>query len=191
MGAEISIAPDPKNMSEQQRGDLRSFALGGIIDPVLCGHANKFGIIPANYVRLEFKLAHPDAKIPFRKRITDAGYDIHSIESVCIDPHCTQNIHTGIIVVCPEGYFITVEGRSSMWSNGVAPFHGILDSGYQGELMVRLMNISDDQYTVEKHDRIAQIVLHQALNAVFVEVETFSKEYSQRGLAGFGSSGRK
>lgn len=145
---------------------------------------------PAGFVRLEYKLVDPEAKVPFRKRETDAGYDIYSIEDVTIKPHSTENIKTGIIVVCPQGYYIVVEGRSSMWVNGVAPFHGILDTGYTGPLFVRLMNISDVDYHVKKHDRIAQIILHKAYSAVFVEVDEFSDGYNQRGEAGFGSSGR-
>jgi dUTP pyrophosphatase len=143
---------------------------------------------PVDYIRLEYKLVDLEARVPYRKRETDAGYDIFSIEDVVIKPHSTENIKTGIIVVCPQGYYLVVEGRSSMWVNGVAPFHGILDTGYSGQLFVRLMNISDVDYHVKKHDRIAQIIIHKAHSAVFVEVDEFS--YNQRGEKGFGSSGR-
>jgi dUTP pyrophosphatase len=145
---------------------------------------------PIDYVRLEYKLVDPEARVPYRKRETDAGYDIFSIEDMIIKPHSTENIRTGIIVVCPQGYYYTVEGRSSMWIAGVAPFHGIIDTGYTGQLFVRLMNISDVDYHVKKFDRIAQIILHKTYSAVFIEVDEFSAEYSQRGEAGFGSSGR-
>jgi dUTP pyrophosphatase len=145
---------------------------------------------PIDYVRLEYKLIHPDAKVPFRKRTTDAGYDLHSIDEIDIQPHATANVRTGIIVVCPEGHYLVVEGRSSMYLNCVAPFHAIIDSTYTGEMMVRLMNIGDTIYHVNKHDRIAQVIIHKAYNAAFVEVEEFSDKYNQRGEAGFGSSGR-
>jgi dUTP pyrophosphatase len=145
---------------------------------------------PADYVRLEYKLVDPEARVPYRKRDTDAGYDIASIEDITIKPHSTENIRTGIIVVCPAGYYYTVEGRSSMWIAGVAPFHGIIDTGYTGQLFVRLMNISDVDYHVKKFDRIAQIILHKTHSAAFVEVDEFSDAYNQRGEAGFGSSGR-
>lgn len=141
-------------------------------------------------VRLEYKYLSDEARLPYRKRDTDAGYDIYSIEDVVIEPHDTKNIQTGIVVVCPPGYYMTVEGRSSMWSNGVAPFHGIIDGTYTGPLMVRLMNVSNNTYHVKKHDRIAQIVLHKIISAFFKEVDEFSPHYTQRGNAGFGSSGR-
>lgn len=145
---------------------------------------------PADYVRLEYKLIDPEARVPYRKRETDAGYDVFSIEDVFIKPHSTENIRTGIIVTCPKDYYIVVEGRSSMWVAGVAPFHGILDTGYNGPLFVRLFNISDVEYHVKKFDRIAQIILHKTYNAAFIEVDEFSEGYNQRGEAGFGSSGR-
>ena len=145
---------------------------------------------PGDYIRLEYKIIHPDAKVPFRKRATDAGYDLYSIDDIDIQPHATENVRCGIIIVCPEGYYIVIEGRSSMYLNCVAPFHAIIDSTYTGEMMVRLMNIGDTVYHVKKHDRIAQITIHRAYNADFVEVSEFSDAYNQRGIAGFGSSGR-
>jgi deoxyuridine 5'-triphosphate nucleotidohydrolase len=145
---------------------------------------------PEEFVHLEFKCIDPEARIPYRKRDTDSGYDVYSIEDVTIKPHSTENIQTGIIVACPAGWYYTVEGRSSMWISGVAPFHGIVDATFTGPLFVRLFNMSDVEYCVKKHDRVAQIILHRAHNAVFVEVEEFSAAYNQRGTAGFGSSGR-
>ncbi|MCK9558753.1 MAG: dUTP diphosphatase [Candidatus Cloacimonetes bacterium] len=147
-------------------------------------------IVPPDYVRLEYKLIHKDAKVPFRKRETDAGYDLHSIDDVDIQPHETENIRSGIILACPAGYYLVVEGRSSMYLNCVAPFHAIIDATYTGEMMVRLMNIGDTVYHVKKHDRIAQVVIHKAYSAAFVEVDEFSDAYNQRGTAGFGSSGK-
>jgi deoxyuridine 5'-triphosphate nucleotidohydrolase len=145
---------------------------------------------PEDFVRLEFKLIDPEARVPYRKRDTDSGYDVYSIEDVTIKPHSTENIRTGIIVACPAGWYYTVEGRSSMWIAGVAPFHGIIDATYTGPLFVRLFNMSDAEYCIKKHDRVAQIILHKAYNAAFVEVEEFSTTHNQRGAAGFGSSGR-
>jgi dUTP pyrophosphatase len=164
----------------------------GSLNPTLVFPASEseIHVYPSDYVRLEFKRVHRDARVPYRKRETDAGYDLFSIEEVTIKPHSTENIRTGVIVVCPKGWQLLIEGRSSVWINGVAPFHAVIDSTYTGEMMVRLMNVSDTPYHIEKHDRIAQFVLHKAYSAVFVEVDEFSPDYNQRGEAGFGSSGR-
>lgn len=140
--------------------------------------------------RLECKIIHKDGKLPFRKRVTDAGYDLFSIEDCVIPSHGMKDVRTGIIIAAPPGYYITVEGRSGMARQGVMPFRGIIDATYCGEMMVALMNISNQDYHVKKHDRIAQIILHEQIHADFSFVEEFGPDYNQRGTSGFGDSGR-
>jgi dUTP pyrophosphatase len=143
-------------------------------------------------VRFEFRLTDTkNGKLPYRKRVTDAGYDIASVEHVIVPPHGVVNLSTGIRVACPPGTYFTIEGRSSMWINGVMPHRGIIDSGYNGDLMVALMNISDVPYEVKIGDRIAQIIGHRHFNIDFCEVHDFSPDYDTRGTAGFGSSGKQ
>jgi dUTP pyrophosphatase len=141
-------------------------------------------------VRLEVKLLHPDAQIPIRKRTTDAGYDLASIETVIIPNRQARDIHTGIAVSVSEGFYFTVDGRSSLILQGIVPYRGIIDATYCNELMVCLVNISNNPYEVHKGDRIAQIILHRAYSCDFVRVHEFSPEYNIRGLKGWGSSGR-
>jgi len=141
-------------------------------------------------VRVECRLIHPDAKLPYRKRITDAGYDIFSIEPVTIPPHQMRNVRTGLIISCPNGYFYHVEGRSSMWMKMVTPFHGTIDATYCGELMIALSNESEKIYEVSKGDRIAQIIFHEMIHYDLTQVNEFGPDYNQRGANGFGSSGR-
>lgn len=141
-------------------------------------------------VRLEFIKTHKDAAIPRRGRATDAGYDIMSVEDITIKPNIMTNVHTGIIVCAPPGYYFTIEGRSSLWMKGVMPFRGIIDATYQGQLMVAMTNGSDSPYVIHKGDRIAQIILHRVLNIDFNEVNEFTPVEEGRGKAGFGSSGK-
>jgi dUTP pyrophosphatase len=152
-------------------------------------------------VRMEAKLIHPGAKLPSRVRGTDAGYDIYSIESVTLPsvgwvPFWRKRrdrstiVKTGICISAPPGYYYTIEGRSSLWSKGIVPNRGIIDSTYCGEVVVSLVNFSNRPYQINAGDRIAQILLHQQLDAHFEEVEDFSAEYNQRGKAGFGSTGK-
>jgi dUTP pyrophosphatase len=141
-------------------------------------------------VRLECLLVHPDARLPLRKRVTDAGHDIASVVDIVVPPHGAVNVDTGIIVVAPEGWYLTVEGRSSMWMRGVAPFRGVIDGGYTGGLMVAMMNVSDNSYQIQKGDRIAQIILHKIQHFDLAVVNSLSPEYCIRGTNGFGSSGR-
>lgn len=146
--------------------------------------------IHATTVRLEIRFIHPDAKLPFRSRPTDAGYDIYSVENVVLQPNSASIVKTGIEISCPPGFYYTIEGRSSLWMRGIFPNRGIIDSTYTGEVVVSLVNVNEDAYTVHKGDRIAQIILHRQYDAEFINVEDFSPEYNQRGTNGFGSTGR-
>lgn len=140
--------------------------------------------------RIEILKRHPDAVIPHRSRASDAGYDIHSLNDVVINPSDIINIDSGLVVVAPFGYYITVEGRSSMYKSGVVPFRGIIDSGYTGNMVVSLMNVGTEPYYIAKGDRIAQLTLHKLVGIDFAEVKAISDDYDIRGDKGFGSSGR-
>ena len=77
-----------------------------------------------------------------------------------------------------------------MFMRGITPNRGIIDATYCGEVIVSLVNISDEEYKVAVGDRIAQIILHKCYDAEFFVVDEFSPSYNKRGTAGFGSSGK-
>ena len=66
---------------------------------------------------------------------------------------------------------------------------GLIDSDYQGELMISCWNRGQNSFTIEKGDRIAQLVVVPIVQARFVEVDEFAE--TNRGTSGFGSSGKK
>lgn len=158
----------------------------------------------SKHVRVEFKkmvewndffvddkgLTHKLPKVPSRKRDTDAGYDVYAAEGGTIQPGESRNFHTGVRVAVPPGWFYSVRGRSGLGFKNVQPFIGTIDATYNGELLILLMNTGNEPHTVNKGDRIAQIIFEEQAHADFVEVEEFSPEYDQRGVAGFGSSGK-
>lgn len=141
-------------------------------------------------VRLEVELIHKNAKLPFRKRHTDAGYDLFSVENVNLQPHSATIVRTGIKIAAPPGFYYTIEGRSSLWLQGIFPNRGIIDATYCGEVVVSLVNVSDTTFDVKVHDRVAQMILHRQYDAHFILVDGFSTCYNQRGEDGFGSSGK-
>jgi len=67
---------------------------------------------------------------------------------------------------------------------------GLIDSDYQGPLMVSVWNRGDTAYTVDVGERIAQMVIVPVLQPVFTEVEEFG-DATERGVGGFGSTGTK
>lgn len=143
-----------------------------------------------HYVRLEAQRIHPEAKLPYRGRNTDAGYDLYSVESKIIPVKDSAIIKTGIKISCPPGFYYTIAGRSSLWTKKIFPNGGIIDATYTGEVWVSLVNVSNTPFEINKGDRIAQLLIHRQYDAHFVEVEKFSPAYDQRGENGFGSSGK-
>jgi dUTP pyrophosphatase len=139
---------------------------------------------------MEVMLEHEAAKLPFRKRETDAGYDIYSVESVTLKPNRATIVRTGIHIASPPGFYYTIEGRSGLWLNGIFPNRGIIDATYCGEVVVSLVNVNDEPFQIDVGNRIAQIVLHRQYDAEFKVVEEFSPCYNERGTDGFGSSGK-
>lgn len=141
-------------------------------------------------VKVEYKKVHPEAQLPKRANPCDAASDIYSIEDCIIAPSKTVSIDTGLIFVVPKGYYITINGRSSMNKLGLIPFRGVIDSGYNGTLIVNLTNTGNTDYVVNKGDRIAQITIHEVVEYEAIEVEEFSEGYNMRQTRGFGSSGK-
>jgi dUTP pyrophosphatase len=101
-------------------------------------------------------------------------------------------VPTGLRVEIPQGFEMQVRPRS-----GLALKHGItlpntpgtIDSDYRGPLGVALVNLSDQPYTVNHGDRVAQMIVAPVVQAVFEVVETLSD--TARGTGGFGSTGLK
>ena len=149
-------------------------------------HPKSVPLIEAEYV-----LLHSDAKPPYRKRPTDTGYDVYSIADGVVPSRGALNIPTGIAISVERGYYYDIRGRSGLGVHDlIVPFNGVLDSNYCGEVCVLLMNFSDKDYYFNKHERIAQIVFNEQIDAKLLKRHEFSPEYNKRGTAGFGSSGK-
>lgn len=120
----------------------------------------------------------------------DAGYDLRSNEDLVVPARGRALVRTGVSVAIPSGYVGLVHPRS-----GLAAKHGItvlnapgtIDSGYRGEIAVTLVNHSDQDFTVARLDRIAQIVFQEYAKVNFISVAQLPG--SQRGENGFGSTG--
>ena len=141
-------------------------------------------------LKVSFKQKHPKAKLPFRKNITDTGYDIFSVEDKIIPAKSNNTIETGIeISNIPPGYWYLILPRSGLgFLHGIQPHLGVIDNGYRGDLAVKLYNFSDKDYQVSSGDRIAQLAFFP-----LISIEpSWSSETTEttRGTHGFGSSGK-
>ena len=132
------------------------------------------------------------AKVPTYAHETDAAADLYAMEDQVIAAHTYGNkIGTGVKIQLPEGWLAMILPRSSMGtktplrlSNSI----GLIDSGYRGELGILYDNISDEPYTINAGDRIAQLLVMPSyrFQANVVDILTSS----DRGETGFGDSGK-
>lgn len=120
----------------------------------------------------------------------DAGADLRSTEDAVIPAGKRLLLRTGVSIALPDGYVGLVHPRSGLAAkNGITVLNapGTVDAGYRGEIMVTLLNTSDEDFVVQRGDRIAQLVIQQFEKARFIQVEELPG--SERGETGFGSSG--
>lgn len=130
----------------------------------------------------------PDARLPSKKRKSDAAYDLYSVENVVLEPMAATSIGTGIAVEFPPGYVALIWDRSGLGAKGIHRLAGVIDCEYRGEWRVVLINLTGWAFPINKGDRIAQVLFQRVEEALFEETDQLSD--SDRGDAGFGSSGR-
>jgi dUTP pyrophosphatase len=140
---------------------------------------------------LAFRRLRAEAVLPERAYPGDAGLDLFACERIVIEPGERVVVATGLAVAVPEGHAGLVVPRSGLAARhgiGIVNAPGLVDSGYRGELRVLLVNTDrSERFTVEPGMRIAQLVLVPLAAAVPVEVDVLPE--TERGMAGFGSSG--
>ncbi|RKF22136.1 dUTP diphosphatase [Alginatibacterium sediminis] len=123
-----------------------------------------------------------------------AGMDLRACmdEAITIEPGETVLLKTGLAIhINDAGIAATILPRSGLGhKHGIVLGNlvGLIDSDYQGELMVSCWNRSQSAYTVTPGDRIAQLVFVPVIQAQFEIVESFDD--SNRGEGGFGHSGK-
>ena len=144
-------------------------------------------------VEIEVVRLDPDLPLPTYARAGDAGADLVARSGVTIDPAGGRAVvPTGIALAIPEGYAGFVQPRSGLaLRHGVTVLNapGLIDSGYRDELRVLLVNTDPlHPYEVHRGDRVAQLVVQAVAQAGFVAVAELPP--SERGLGGFGHSGR-
>lgn len=143
-------------------------------------------------MKVNVKKLSENAKLPAYGSEYAAGADLYAAEPVCIAPGETAFVHTGIAVELPAGTVGLVYARSGLaCKQDLAPANkvGVIDCDYRGEVMVALHNHGHETRSVERGDRIAQLVIAPYYTAAFTEAEELSE--TVRGAGGFGSTGSK
>jgi dUTP pyrophosphatase len=123
----------------------------------------------------------------------DAGIDLSVIEFIALAPFGDDKskklLKTGISVKIPEGHFGLIVPRSSMAKKGImlANTCGIIDSGYTGELMLYVQNMTAKVNYIEEGDRVAQMIVVPFTSVILTSVDKLPE--TDRGTGGFGSTG--
>lgn len=143
---------------------------------------------------LKIKKVRENAKLPTRATSGSAGLDLYA----CIDEPITLN--KGDKVVVPTGialglddplYAAFIHSRSGLAiKHGLALLNsvGVIDSDYRGEVCVGIIKLTEEPYTIQPFERIAQMVIKPVELPEIVEVQDLDD--TDRGAGGFGSTGR-
>lgn len=128
------------------------------------------------------------ALLPVRAHRTDAGADILTPRAFLLPARSSAVIRTGVHVELPPFTVGMLKSKS-----GLNVFHdivgeGVIDEGYEGEVVVKLYNLGDEPYQFERGDKIIQLVVLSVSYPRILQVGGISG--GERGDEGFGSTGR-
>jgi len=136
-------------------------------------------------------LVDEKAKVPTKGSPHSAAHDLYSCEQVSIPPHSRKLVNTGIIIqVDKEDSYIRVAPRSGLSVKGIDIGAGVVDYDYRGRVKVLMINHTSEDYTVDIGDRIAQLIVERIYTDEFVDSAIDEMTDTQRGVGGFGSTGK-
>lgn len=132
---------------------------------------------------INFAKIDKNAKSPIRKHSTDAGIDIYSNEDIVLEPFSATKIHTGITFEISPYFMLLAKPKSG--SNFILGA-GVIDPGYQGEILIKVINYTQHPIQVNKGDALAQLVQVAIYTYELNElsIDEIHKEKSERGTDG-------
>ncbi|MDF9795141.1 dUTP pyrophosphatase [Catalinimonas alkaloidigena] len=133
-----------------------------------------------------------DQPLPAYQTAHAAGMDLHADikEKVTLKPLERALVGTGLYIELPVGFEAQIRPRSGMaYKHGITVLNspGTIDADYRGEIKVLLVNISNDTFTIDHGDRIAQMVVAPHAQVEWEETNKLSD--TDRGVGGYGSTG--
>ncbi len=161
-------------------------------------------LIPLKKIRKDITIPKPskpgdagaDARIEGFKKIIVEGNkrELHDVESnsYILKPLERVGCSLGFATAIPEGYYFKVVPRSglALWEGlSIVNSPGTIDSGYRNEWMAIVVNLSNKDIILKREERICQLILVKMEEYKFIDADNLSR--SERGLNGFGSTGKK
>lgn len=138
---------------------------------------------------IKFKRLKENAVLPKFANPGDAGMDLYATEDYVLKPGERHGFTLGIASEIPEGFFVKFHPKSGLAvKSGIDVIAGVIDNGYRGEWIVILINQGTELKEFKVGDKLAQAILQKLEKAEVVEVQELDE--TQRGVGGFGSTGR-
>lgn len=139
-------------------------------------------------IKLKLIKIDRDVPLPQYAKSGDAGLDLYSAEEVTLKPGERYGVRTGVKMEIPDNHVGLIWDKSGVALNsGIKTMGGVVDSGYRGEVKVILVNLSDKDFSIKKHSKIAQMLIKKFEQAEIEVVDELNE--SERGEGAFGSTG--
>ena len=132
---------------------------------------------------LKFSKINIVAKTPTRKHPTDAGVDVYALTDNFLWPFSYKNIHTGVTFEIPAGTMLEVrpKGRNNHLIGA-----GVIDAGYQGEIVIKVVNYTWKPMRIKQGDAIAHLVQVPVICDAVEEVDSTQVHAERSARAGTG-----
>ena len=143
-------------------------------------------------VTVRFKMMEDcEDLIPKKAHYDDAAFDLRARAEVVLEPGKSHLVPTGLFLELPIHYEAQIRPRSGMalkHSLTIPNSPGTIDAGYRGEVGIIMLNAGNENFSVKRGERIAQMVINQLPDVEMIQVDELSD--TKRGSGGFGSTGK-
>lgn len=138
---------------------------------------------------IKFVATHEDARMPVRATELSAGFDLISVEKKVVPANAWSVIDVGLKVELPPNCYGRISSRSGLaFHYSIEVGAGTIDADYRGPIKVLLRNFSKQNYTVQKHEKVAQLICCPVFYPIPQMVNNLSD--TVRGEGGFNSTGK-
>ncbi len=141
-------------------------------------------------MKMNIKKLYDNSKAPTFAHPSDAGMDLYTPNKIEILPMQRVRIGIGIAFEIPEGYVGLIWDKSGVsYKQGLKLLGGVVDSGYRGEVLVGVVNLSTETIIFEAGEKVAQMLIQKVEHPDLIEVDELTD--TERGTGAFGSTGTK
>ena len=145
-------------------------------------------------IQLKRLPGNEDIQLPRQMSELASGFDLHAAvtEPIVLNPGERKLIPTGFAMSMPGGLEAQIRPRSGLaYKHGITCLNtpGTVDADYRGEVKVLLINLGQEPFTIERNERIAQMVIQTVPAIDLFEVDELDE--TERGAGGFGHTGTK